>query len=1006
MVPLKRSLLVVVFLLAWILPAEAQIRCGTVEYDSILKAANPRHEKKETFEQWMQAKISQLKNRQKNGDRTESTPYSIPIVVHVIHNGEAVGTGTNISDAQVMSQISVLNQDYQRSNPDAVNTPAEFTPVAGSINLTFVLAKQDPEGYATNGIVRVKGGKSSYAESENSTFKALSYWPAEDYLNIWVLRIIDPNQVIGYAQLPVSSLPGLEETSSDRLTDGVAINYLDFGSDDFGGFTLDTHYNKGRTATHEIGHILGLRHIWGDGTNCTATDYCDDTPSQDAKTVNCPTNPALACGHDKMFQNYMDYTYDPCMNIFTADQVARMVTVLGNSPRRLSLLTSHGLSDPVAVANDLGLRNIVSPVANECPGTKTPTFQIRNYGSNNITTARIQLSVNSVVVETKDFALNLVPNDTINITFSAIALVSSSSTYLQANILLTNGTTDGKSINDVLARTAVTPSKSSLPLFEPFNSLPSTWSVENPDGLTTWQNVTAPQVDANNTAMYMDFYNYQDIGAIDKLISPTFDLLTDTAASLKFDRSYASFSTSDNDRLQVLVFSGCDFTNPVEIFNKAGSSLTTATNSTSTFTPKNSSDWKTETISLKQFLGKTNVQVAFVATDDYGNNLYVDNVRILNGNYSNLTLAEVKSPSPVTCESNPTPIVVVINSGSDAVNKLIFSTTVNSTLVLTDTYSGFTLNTGEQKEFSLQAWPLATGTNAVVVSVQEPGFVDVNPSDNSLTVSEIVNNARNGIPLRENFDGNYDNWTIVSESQTQSKWTPAATNKKLSLAYDAFSNAAVGSKSWLVSPVLDFSKAQKSSLFFDLSYAKSSAGSERLQVLGSIDCGQTFTITEYDQSGERLSRDTTTNSSNTSNLSWAPVKSTDWNRQYVNLDKLVGNANARVALIATNGDGNNLYIDNIEIFIDDNKNPVSVDPLYSVYNNYKPDFKITFNLPESEDVHLQVYNSIGQVVVDNRLANVLNQTYDVDLTGQGAGVYIVRMQIGNELSTAKVMVSY
>ena len=108
------------------------------------------------------------------------------MVVHIIHNGEAVGSGVNISDAQVLSQISVLNKDYKRLNADASNTPAEFQSVAGLFDVEFVLAKQDPEGLATTGILRVKGSKTSWTMNDNYTLKAQSYWPAEDYLNIWV----------------------------------------------------------------------------------------------------------------------------------------------------------------------------------------------------------------------------------------------------------------------------------------------------------------------------------------------------------------------------------------------------------------------------------------------------------------------------------------------------------------------------------------------------------------------------------------------------------------------------------------------------------------------------------------------------------------------------------------------------------------------------------------------------------------------------------------------------
>ncbi len=119
---------------------------------------------------------------------------------------------------------------------------------------------------------------------------------------------------------------------------------------------------------------------------------------------------------------------------------------------------------------------------------------------------------------------------------------------------------------------------------------------------------------------------------------------------------------------------------------------------------------------------------------------------------------------------------------------------------------------------------------------------------------------------------------------------------------------------------------------------------------------------------------------------------------------MVGNAKARIAFVVTNANGNNLYLDNIEIFIDDNSTPVAISSLYSVYENYQPNFKITFNLPEQQSVRMQIFNTTGQVALDNVLPDVLNQTYDVDLTGKGSGIYIVRLQIGNQLGIAKVFV--
>jgi len=423
-----------------------------------------------------------------------------------------------------------------------------------------------------------------------------------------------------------------------------------------------------------------------------------------------------------MFQNYMDYTDDPCMNIFTKDQIDRMVTVLGNSPRRASLLVSPGATDPVSVANDLGVRSIVAPTMTVCPAAIAPAVQIRNYGNNTVSSARIQLVVNGVTTETKDFSLNMTYKDTAVAFFSPLTLAPSTSNVFRFHILLTNGSTDGKVSNDTLSQAVVVAARAPVPLVEEFNSLPITWSVVNPDRLTTWQNVTAPYLSANNKAMYMDFYNYETLGEQDQLVTPVLDLTHDTAAVLKFDRSYATLSGQDLDQLRVLVSTGCDFSQAVEIFNKSGTALATANSTSSAFAPRTASDWKTETISLNQFLGQPNVQVAFVSTNDYGNNLYLDNVRIVTGSYTDLALVALKAPSPVICVTQPTPVVTVRNNGSSIISTIAISASVNGGTVGTQSFSGLHMDTGQEQDFTLSAWSLNAGNNAINIAARGSAF--------------------------------------------------------------------------------------------------------------------------------------------------------------------------------------------------------------------------------------------------------------------------------------------
>ncbi|MFM8741925.1 MAG: M43 family zinc metalloprotease, partial [Cytophagales bacterium] len=827
----------------------SQERCGTVAYETQLAKGNPKRETKQQFEDWMKrvqmGPASKLKTQAKN--QTQST-FVIPVVVHVIHNGDPVGTGVNISDAQILSQINVLNNDFNRLNADRTNTPTAFQSVAGSFDVQFVLAKQDPTGIATNGIRRVQGTKTTWSLSDNFQLKSQSYWPAEDYLNVWVCNLTG---FLGYTQFPISTLPGLEGSSNERLTDGIVINYREFGSIDDGPFDLDSRYNKGRTLTHEMGHFLGLRHIWGDGSDCTATDFVSDTPAQSASTSGCPSHPRLDCGspqQPRMFQNYLDYTNDACMNLFTQGQVSRMSIVLQNSPRRASLLLSAGNLPPSTLPNDLGIKNIIAPLVTQCAGSFQPSIQVRNYGTNAITSAQIQLVRNGTPIETLSPSLNLLIAQETIITFSTISLVAGTNATFTFNILQTNGTSDGNAQNNSRTVNASTPTvASSLPLFETFASQ-SNWGIVNPDGLTTWQTVTTP---SGKTAAYLDFYDYAEVGATDLLTSPVIDLTSSSKATLIFERAYAPYPGVTGERLRVLATTNCNFTNAVELLSKSDDELATTDFDYNNYTPLNHAQWVTEVVPLDGFLGGS-VQVAFEGTNANGNNLYITNVRIVNTNWLDVALVKMLSPSPVSCVGGPSPTVLVKNIGNVPITSFSAAIVLNGQSLPLQSFNQ-SLAINEQKIFNINPLDLSNGSNSISISVQQPnGTADNVLSNNSVNQTVVLNTQRDIIPLRERFDSDTkNNWTILSRP-SQASWQLTSTNYKNSLVYNCFTNSQRGDESWLVSPVLDFRNASQASLFFNISYAKAQTGSESLRLLASTDCGLTFTSVLYNQSGSGL----------------------------------------------------------------------------------------------------------------------------------------------------------
>lgn len=391
--------------------ANGIIRCASTGYEKYLQAMYPDRMTESQFEAWIKPLIENAKlNKSQNGGI-----ITIPVVVHVIHSGEAYGVEPNITDTQVQSQITVMNNDYRK----AANTPGYNTnPVGADVMIQFALAKVDPNGNPTNGIDRVNLCYTGWTQATvNSYVKPRTIWDPTKYMNMWSVRFVGTSSnLLGYAQFPSNSgLPGLNANEGLATTDGVVANYATFGSSDYddGTFLLDAPYDKGRTMTHEVGHFLGLRHIWGD-TDC-GNDYCTDTPTHFTANGGCPSHPkANNCGtQDEMFENYMDYTYDACMNIFTINQKDRITAVMNNSPRRVELKTSTAdLAIPL-FANDgeLKLENSCSTSNSTCEGT-TPnvvTFSLYNRGTSNITSAVITYSVGSNV-QTYNWSGNLAPN--------------------------------------------------------------------------------------------------------------------------------------------------------------------------------------------------------------------------------------------------------------------------------------------------------------------------------------------------------------------------------------------------------------------------------------------------------------------------------------------------------------------------------------------------------------------------------------------------------------------
>jgi hypothetical protein len=307
--------------------AQAQRECASATYlDAERRAQAGLDARLQSIEDFIQS--ARMARGQGNDGLPAASLIRIPVVVHILYNTP----DQNLSDQQVRSQLDALNRDFRRLNADSANTPLRFKGLAADTQIEFALATADPLGRPTTGIVRKKTTVTNWTSDDKIKYAnkgGSDAWDSRYYLNIWVGH---SSSTLGYA-----TAPGMP---ADK--DGVMIATTAFGTIGRSG-----PFNLGRTAVHEVGHWLGLKHIWGD--YYCGEDGVEDTPKQGNFTSGCPTVVRYSCNNNAtgdMYMNYMDYTNDACMNLFTLGQRDRMRSLfLAGGPRN-SLLSSKGLLPP------------------------------------------------------------------------------------------------------------------------------------------------------------------------------------------------------------------------------------------------------------------------------------------------------------------------------------------------------------------------------------------------------------------------------------------------------------------------------------------------------------------------------------------------------------------------------------------------------------------------------------------------------------------------------------
>ena len=624
-----KNLIISVFCFLIVIPSiSAQNWCGTMAHQQSLLQNQPEKAAK------LQERMEQFNSLQKENSAKgikNNEHYIIPVVFHIIHEGGS----ENISLTQIEDQMRILNEDFARLNPDTTNTPAIFAQNAGDTNIEFRLAKIDPNGDCTQGVTRTY---SSLTVGARNNVKELIQWDPTRYMNVWVVKTIeqfDPDGgiVLGFAQFP-------NQLFSDPETDGIVIRH------DYCGSIETASSNRGRTLTHEAGHWLNLRHIWGD-EDC-GNDNIDDTPTGQEPnygicTGNFPYNVGVCSSSPgqtitqssgEMFMNYMDYSDDFCMNMFSLGQGERMRSAINTYRNYLttnSNLIATGTNDDHVLVDCPPIAEFTSNYTFGCEGDG---FE---FESNFYNAPESSITGYEWTFEGADNTYSNDANPTV--TYSQSGTYNVSLTVINASGSNTITKSNYVSISSEYAEmTGPYFQNFEVEGFPTYENYPiANWTITGniSDSWERTTNATSPDLspidNGENTASFrIRSLDFIDAGETHSLVTPGIDL-SDLNPPVRayFDLAYARRSGNTNDLLEIHASDDCGRTwvkRWDRECNEDNDDLSTngGSNVVFPFTPTNS-HWEQQTVNINSYAGRSNVSLKFVFTGFGGNWLYIDN---------------------------------------------------------------------------------------------------------------------------------------------------------------------------------------------------------------------------------------------------------------------------------------------------------------------------------------------------------------------------------------------
>jgi hypothetical protein len=710
-----------------------QRNCGTLQHHEYLKQTRPNYESdlnqyNQVIDQYLADKAAGLNVAKTNAIVT------IPVVVHVVYRVAS----ENISDAQAASQVQVLNDDFAKLNADAIKvTQPTFSTVASGAQIRFCLAQRDPSGNPTTGVTHNTTTVTSFGTNDavkSSTTGGVNPWDVTKYVNIWVCNM--GSSLLGYGEFPTGSLSN---------TWGLVLHYRYTGS----GGTAQSPYNLGRTGTHEFGHCFNLYHIWGDdGTGCSGSDQCTDTPNQAGEHYGCftagsiQTDGCTAASPGVMWMNYMDYTDDACMYMFTAQQCARMEAVVNTAPWNI-LGSSLGCTSVSAL--DAGILSITDPLsaATICNNNVTPKITLNNSGSTTITTAKILYKMDALATQTLNWSGSLASGTSTVLTLNTYSGLSNSAHTFSATVSNPNGTPDGNAANNTMTSTftvVAAPVGQALPFTERFDAVtfpPAGWaktSANIANATNTWSrlaNATGiPVIPTTTACAKMDnFSGSTDVtGQLDALRTPALNLTgSNSTLRVVFDRAHRMYGTGNIDSLNIYISVDCGGT-WTRLFTKGGAQLATvAANLTTAYTPTSNAQWVRDSVSLSAYVGQPSVYLKFESRSGWGNNLYLDNI-----NVSNQFLAGLESLEKFL------PVLDVFPNPNDGLLSLTISNVNNSSKTSVNVVNAI----GQVISTPLNFKGSANGNYSLDLSYLTNGiyFITIQSDSNKLVTKKVIIN--------------------------------------------------------------------------------------------------------------------------------------------------------------------------------------------------------------------------------------------------------------------------